>query len=239
MKWQEVDLGALSVAAASRDLRAPLVRLRQLSFELSDAKGQNQVALDQMQLTLDEMFRLVGQLAQVTKPLNNELELEPIQLDGLIQEVSCSLKPLCHSLKRDFVCELPTRKRLIAVGNYQTLSSILTRFMSDALHYNVEQRPVELSVQASRDDQVKVAICDYGSAFDDRRDQTLLATSNLADNLNPIHTRPLMSSLNLLLASKLAQAMHGHIELHRHRKGGVTIETYLPLSHQLSLLGVQ
>ena len=53
---------------------------------------------------------------------------------------------------------------------------------------------------------------------------------------NPATTRPLMGSLNLLLANRLMQAMHGQLRVRNHRHGGVTIETSLPISHQMSLL---
>ncbi len=240
MKWEGLDLGALSVAAASRDLRAPLVRLRQLSFELAEGdsiKSGESAVLEQMQLTLNEALQVVDQLAQAASPLEDNLRLEPIQLCGLVQEVSRSAQPLSHGLKRPFICELPPHhQQPVAVGNYQTLREILMRFLTDALRYNRSECPVKVAVQTTTKDEVKVAIRDYGTDFDGRRDASLLNPGNLIGELNPIHARPLMGSLNLLLADKLTQAMHGHVEMHRHQQGGVTIETYLPLSRQMSLL---
>ena len=39
-----------------------------------------------------------------------------------------------------------------------------------------------------------------------------------------------MGSLNLLLADKLMRAMNGDLVVHNRRKGGVAIETILPVS---------
>ena len=240
MKWEGVNLGALSVAAASRDLRAPLVRLRQLSFELEDRSinSRDTTAWSQLQLTLNEALRLVDQLSLAAQPLDDQLVLEPVSLSSLVDDVNHAVQPLSHALEREFVCELPARKRPVAVGNYAMLQSILVGFMSDALRYNNQPRPVELAVRIQRTDQVAVTIRDYGAEFDGRQSIRLPQAGQLVNNLNPVSSRPLMSSLNLLLADKLTRAMHGYVAVHRHRRGGVTIETCLPLSRQMSLLEV-
>lgn len=226
MKQAGVSLGVLSVAAATRDLRTPLVRLRQLAFEVEQC-GADEKALGRIQSTLSEALGVVDELSVASNPLS-DLVIEPVSVNSLLAAVQAEVQPQARELSCQFICVLPKRPSLLS-GNYNALKQLLVRFSLDAMRYS--KRPVRLSAHLTRRREVVLELRDSGVLFTS-------GARNLEHNerLNPVASRPLMSSLNLLLAEQLTRAMCGSIEFHYHRRGGMTIEARLPESSQLSLL---
>lgn len=253
MSVEGVDFGSVALSAAARDLTAPLVLLRQLSFQLDSQLGDvdypavNQ-ALEQMRLTIGRTFDVAEQLRTAMLDIDH-LALEPVQLAGLCQDVLTDLSPLSGEFKCDLDFELPRRQPVVAVGNYQALKLMIRGFLTDAMRYSCDAEPVDeggeaavdstgrivrVRVSAGRSGEASIAIHDNGPGINLAK---ALVDARRADNVNPAVSRPLMGSLNLLLADRLMRAMHGHLRVHNHRRGGVTVETSLPISQQMSLLG--
>ena len=243
MNVEGTEFGAVALSAAARDLTAPLVLLRQLSFQLDAQLGADEQpatvdALRQIRLTIGRTFEVADQLKMAVAGIDS-LSLEPVQLIGLCQELGQELRPLSHELDCRLDFELPSRRcGMVAVGNYQALKTVLNGFLSDALYYSQPQgnseRLVRVRLRAADQQSVQLTIQDDGPGFGLEKALAMAANSNV---VNPITSRPLMGSLNLLLADKLVRAMHGRITVHNRRQGGVVIETSLPASRQLSLLG--
>ena len=250
MSVEGVDFGSVALSAAARDLTAPLVLLRQLSFQLDSQLGENESsavsqALAQIRLTVGRTFDIAEQLRLAVAD-TEDLILEPVQLTGLCQDVSSGLQPLAHELRCSLDFELPRRQSVVAVGNYQALKTVILGFLTDAVRYSrsdgeegsidgspAPERIVRVRVATSRAGLASITIDDNGPELNLAK---ALAMAEQVSNTNPATTRPLMGSLNLLLANRLMQAMHGQLRVHNHRHGGVTIETCLPISHQMSLL---
>ncbi|MDO4271411.1 MAG: ATP-binding protein [Candidatus Saccharibacteria bacterium] len=253
MSVEAVDFGAVALTAAVRDLTAPLVLLRQLSFQLeqqSDLQAMDspaERALQQMRLTIGRTFNIAEQLRLAVSEVG-QLSLEPVQLVGLCQDLRTELRPLEQELHCQLDFELPRRSSVVAVGNYEALKIVMIGFLTDALHYQASEKPaignaksdefdtdriVRLRVAANNHGEATMAI--YDRALGINLAQSLRSISNLADD-NPTRNRPLMGSLNLVLADRLLRAMNGRLTIHNHRQGGMTIETSLPMSCQLSLI---
>ena len=243
MSVEGVELGTVALSAATRDLTAPLVLLRQLSFQLdAQLANGNQAnaseALEQIRLTVERTFAIADQLKIAVAQVDS-LSLEPVQIVGLCHELNDELRPLGKELKCRLDFELPRRQDVVAVGNYQALKTVLNGFLSDALYYSQssnkdDDRMVRVRVGADRRQNIKLTIQDDGPNFSLTKS---LDMAKQAGVINPTEARPLMGSLNLLLADKLMRAMNGGLVVHNRRKGGVAIETILPVSRQLSLLG--
>lgn len=254
MSVEAVDFGAVALTAAARDLTAPLVLLRQLSFQLEQQPALRTVdgpagqALQQMRLTISRTFNIVEQLKLAVGEVGR-LSLEPVQLAGLCQDVRTELRPLEQELHCRLDFELPRRNSVVAVGNYQALRTVMMGFLTDALHYQASEksaaddakpgefsadRVVRLRVTANNHGEAIMAIYDRATGIN--LTQSLQSINNLVDD-NPTRSRPLMGSLNLVLADRLLRAMNGRLTIRNHRQGGMTIETSLPMSCQLPLIG--
>jgi signal transduction histidine kinase len=82
------------LAACAYELKAPLVLMRQLSFELEqtrDAKRQAEICR-QMRLTAERSFRLADNLTKASRLENAMFELEPVQVVSLCQEAAGILR---------------------------------------------------------------------------------------------------------------------------------------------------
>ena len=129
MSVEGVDFGSVALTAAARDLTAPLVLLRQLSFQLDGQLAANESpatrqTLQNLRAAVGRTFNIADQLRLALADENN-LVLEPVQLKGLCHELNSELKPLQRELKCNLDFELPRRQSVVAVGNYQALKTIL------------------------------------------------------------------------------------------------------------------
>ena len=233
-----MDFGSVALGAAARDLTAPLVLLRQLSFQLdgqlSDASG------DSTGQVLERLRLTVGQTLKISEQLRLEqLPLEPVQLNGLCCEVVREARLFGRHFDCRVDCELPSRTP-VAVGNYQALRLMLLGFLTDAVRYSdsgdVQNRGriVRLRVSGCRKGKVSLEVRDDGPGFN--LAQSLRLAKDPTSN-NPTINRPLMGSLNLLLADRLMQAMNGELAVSRRRRGGTILRASLESSRQLSLVG--
>lgn len=236
MKDEGVDLSALSLTAVARDLRAPLVLMRQLSFQIQSDLGPDSVAAEQalkrLRLTAAEALKMTDQLASFGAL--SQLPLEPVPLNGLCTRVERELRPLGDELGQQLVCELPCRP-IIVIGNYDALRSVLVNFLTDALRYNHSDLPVRLRASVGRSRRVHLEIRDHGVGFDLNKSLVQL-NYDQGQTVTPVMARPLMSTLNLLMADRLTKLMNGSLSVSKHRSGGVSVIASLPLSRQLSLL---
>lgn len=241
MSVEAVDFGSVALRAAARDLVAPLSRLRQLSFQIesdtqSNLSPETAQALREMRLTVGQTFDIAEQLDIATKQAQN-LQLEPVQLTGLCYEIQQELAPLENVLQCELNFELPRRNAVVVVGNYQALKTILKGFLVDAFQYSKPnddgKRVIRARVSAGKRGHAKLLVKDDGPNVNLRHS---LQQAMNGKNLNPTSSRPLSGSLNLLLANELIDAMNGKLLVHNHRQGGVTVETRLLVSNQLSFL---
>ena len=90
MSVEGVELGTVALSAATRDLTAPLVLLRQLSFQLdAQLANGNQAnaseALEQIRLTVERTFAIADQLKIAVAQVDS-LSLEPVQIVGLCHD---------------------------------------------------------------------------------------------------------------------------------------------------------
>lgn len=236
MSVDGVEFESLALTSIARDLRTPLVRLRQLSFQLDNELMSGQQcsaqAMRRLQLTIDQALQMVTQLEQANGLLNvAAVPLEPIELNDLCSEINDDLQPLGSELHSQIVCQFP-RRPLVVLANRLMLKTVLTNFLADAINYTRDDQPVDLRLRRSRcGRRALIKITDNGPGFDMTKSLRAMA------NVTPVKERPLMSSLNLIMADRLTRAMHGQLLVHNKRSCGVTIEACLPISNQLSLLG--
>ena len=239
MSVEAVDFGSVALAAAIRDLTAPLVLLRQLSFQLDgqlagQANSDVQITLANIRSAIGQTFTITDELRMATSRMD-KLSTMPLQLKGLCYELERDLGQVAIESGCKLLFNLPQRRQVVAVGDYEVLRLIISGFLADAIKYaKPTDRIVRLRVGESDAGVATIAIRDNGPRLNLARSLELAKQS---DCINPTGSRPLASSLNLLLADKLMRAMHGGLEIHNHRSGGVTVVANLPVSRQLSFLG--
>ena len=242
---------------AAHELKTPLVLMRQLSLDFTDSLMKSQgddfakdskIIADHIRLTSEKTLRLVDSLTRAARLEDGLFELGPIQVTGVLREVSEEISPLSRSLKQSITVK-PLQKRignqgssLVVIANRELLRALILNLLDNSLQYNDSSENIEISTRIvrktsqnpNRDVMAEIEIRDYGDEIN------LRDFRKLRDNLGsvqPISSRPLSSGLGLAIAEIFANKMGGKLDIIRHSKrGGLSFTVALPVSRQMSLL---
>ena len=231
MNGEGIDL---SLAACARELKTPLILLRQLAFELESTSDDQRRAeiCQRMRVTAERSLRLADNLTKLARLEGALFELEPVQLAGLCHEVVDELSPLVRARSQEVVVR-SGHKALVCVGNRELLRSLLVGLLDNALQYTTENGKIYITTRINKCN-IELAVRDHGAIIDLANYRKL--RQSLGRNDRPIAARPLGSGLGIAIAQKLAGAMQGELAVSRHHYGGMTFRALLPISRQLSIL---
>lgn len=235
---QENTWGSLampSVLAAAHELKAPLVLMRQLSYQLEMAgelSPDQKIVQQRMRLTAERALRLVENITQTSRLDEALFALEPLQARSVWHEVANEIGPLARQMDQQLKVRVP-RKPLLAVAHRELLPAILLGLCDNALAHNPSGSQVVLS--AKQDKQTVVfSVRDKGPVIDTKAFRELESRLGIAPQ--PLGARPNSSGLGLWIAGSFARAMASQLSVTRHRGGGMTFSLHVPISGQLSLL---
>lgn len=224
----------LSLTACAQELKTPLILMRQLSFELENCQNdeKRREIVRRIRLTSERSLRLADNLTKMSRLEGAMFELEPVQINGVCQEVVDELLPLSKALGQKFEVNV-SKKSVVAVAHRELLKSLLIGLLDNALNYSTSKK-VKISARQVGNN-TEITVRDYGPIMDLSQYRRLQA--NIGRQENPISARPLSGGLGLVIADKFANAMRGNLTISRHHNGGVSFRAELPLSQQLNLLG--
>lgn len=228
------SLALPSVLAAAHELKAPLVLMRQLSYQLgTDQLSPSQrLTQERLRLTAERALRLVENITRSSRLDDALFALEPLQAHAIWRDVVAELGPLARQLEQPLQLAVPKRP-LLVVAHRDLLPAILVGLTDNALAYNRSKAPVHLSVKR-RGDEVVFAVRDRGPIIEPKVFRELEA--RLGKTAQPLGGRAGSSGLGLWIAGSFARAMNANLSVTRHREGGMTFALHVPVSGQLSLL---
>lgn len=241
MKEGQGELASALLNAVSRDLIAPMVLTRQLTFELDSeltARGVAGTALtSEIRAAVAEALELTAYLREIAR-LTSAVNLEPVQLSTVCAEAENDLRQSTLVGGCNLRCFYP-RQTVVAMADYQALKSLLTGLVGGVVRRNQESKlasEVGLGYRIVRGRRVVVTIDDKNS---DRVNLEKVLTASQGHAVaSPIASQPLTQTLGYVVADKVAGLMGGKLAVRNRRSGGVVIELGLPLSHQLAFTGV-
>ncbi len=229
------SLAMPSVLAAAHELKAPLVLMRQLTYQLDMAgelTPQQKIVQERMRLTSERALRLVENITQTSR-LNEALfALEPLQVRSVWHDVATEIMPLARQMDQRLKVRVP-KKAMLVVAHRELLPAILVGLCDNALAHNPGGADVVLSAKQEKQ-TVVFSVRDKGPVIDAKAFREL--ESRLGTAPQPLGSRPNSSGLGLWIAGSFARAMASHLSVTRHRTGGMTFSLHVPVSGQLSLL---
>lgn len=229
------SLAMPSVLAAAHELKAPLVLMRQLTYQLEmsgELSPQQKIVQERMRLTSERALRLVENITQTSRLSEALFALEPLQVRSVWDEVAGEVNPIARQMDQQLKVRVP-KKPMLVVAHRELLPAILVGLCDNALAHNPSGSQVELS--AKQDKQTVVfSVRDRGPRIDAKAFHEL--ESRLGTAPQPLGSRPNSSGLGLWIAGSFAKAMASHLSVTRHRAGGMTFSLHVPISGQLSLL---
>ena len=206
----EVD-GAMVVA---RELKRPLLELRQLAFGFDGNGKSDEKIRDEMIAVADKAIRQVNDLAKMEKLASGGFEMGPVAVRALCDDVILEVSKLFGGKTGQMTVRYSNRSRLV-VANPELLSSVVYNFLLDATNYADEEMKTELRVKEASG-MVEIDVRDFGPAlpFD--------VWQEIKGNLvspRDIVMRPGSSALGFYIASKFSKYMNAEVGAVRHRDG--------------------
>lgn len=224
----EVD-GATVVA---RELKRPLLELRQLAFGFDGNGASDEKIRCQMISVADKAIRQVNDLAKLEKLANGGFEMGPVAVRALCDDVISEVSELFDGKKGKMTVRYSNRSRLV-VANPELLSSVVYNFLLDAENYTDEEMKTELSVREANG-MVEINVRDFGPAL------PMDVWQEVKGNLmmpRDIAMRPGSSALGLYIASKFSKYMNAEVGAVRHRDGA-SFFVKIPVPRQINMWGL-
>lgn len=231
--WGSLELP--SVLAAAHELKAPLVLMRQLSYQFELAgtlTAEQRIVQERLRLTADRALRLVENITQTSRLNETLFALEPLQVHSIWRQVADEMSPLARQMDQQLTLQIP-KKSLLVVAHRELLPAILMGLCDNALAHNPLGSQVKLAAKLQRD-AIVFSVRDRGPKIEARAFREL--ESRLGVSPQPLGVRPGSSGLGLWIAGSFARAMSSSLSVTRHRSGGMTFSLHVPVSAQLSLI---
>ena len=219
------------ILVAAHELKAPLGLMRQLALSLELAQPAEQVRIRQQMVDVSERaLKQVSDLTKIARLEDGLIEMSPVSVRGVCDEVARELQSLFMFNKRDLVIKYSNRERLV-IANHDLLYSVVYNFCLNAVHYSGEQTESRLVVQ-DHQGKVRVSVRDFGPALP--MDVWRELKRGWINRPTSIAMRPGSSGLGLFIASKFSKYMNAEVGATRHRDG-TSFFVELPVSKQASL----
>ncbi|APA99738.1 sensor histidine kinase [Nocardia seriolae] len=222
------------VAWVSHDLRTPLAGIRAMGEALLDGvvaePGDVQRYAEQIVRETNRLSAMVDDLFEMSK-INSgalRLELEPVDLRELIDEVLAANRPTAERARITLAATQPEDKIVVA-GSDRALGRVLTNLVANAIAHTPPGGRIDISAGAD-DGQAWTRVDDTGPGISDTDLPRIFEVAYRGSSARSPGAGELGSSsgMGLAIAAGLVAAHHGDISA-RHRPEGARFEIRLPL----------
>ena len=224
----EVD----GVATVARELKRPLLELRQLALGFDGNGPSDEEIRTEMVGVADRAMRQVDDLMKISHL--SDYRLEPVAVRAVCDDVLNEIAGLFGDKTCQMQVKYSNRRRLV-MANKELLKSVVYNFLLDATHYATVDTKAELKVREIRNDVV-VEVRDFGPALP--TDVWKEMQESLVRQPSDITMRPGSSAVGLYIASKFSKYMKGEVKAVRHQDG-TSFLVRLSAPRQMSIWGLQ
>lgn len=226
------------LVAAAHELKTPLALIGGLSSTLLEdgepLSPRQREYLERILLSSDRMTRVVQGLVDAYRVGQTafELQLEPVHIGHLADEVAHELTPLSRKLNQSIQVRLSRHCRMV-VANRLLLAEAICNLVDNALKHG-QGNVVAIGARGFRE-YTRVSVAHQGPSLSEAQFAQL--ERRLGGEAQPLHAQAGSSGIGLYIVRQLVQAMGGRIGLERPTKG-TSIYIDLCTSTQLSWLPV-
>ena len=215
---------------AAHELRSPLGIIRGYSSMLSEGmlpEPDRGVALSRITDKAEEMARLISDMLETARleTLGLELELEPADLLGVVQDAIEAMRPLMGP-KHQFVVTA-TPDEVAVVADRRRLITMLTNLIDNAIKYSPAGGDIEIGCEYD-DRMASIRVRDHGIGIN--AEQAHLLFTRFGRLVTPETSHIRGTGLGLYLARETARLHGGDIAVTSTPAGGSTFTVTLPLA---------
>lgn len=243
MREGQGELTSALFNAVSRDLVAPMVLTRQLTFELDSELAALGVAssaiTEDIRVAVGEALELAAYMREIAR-MTSGVKLEPVQLQAVCTEADNDLRQTAGQFgaAAGFYCRRPRQQAAVAMADYHALKSLLIGLVGGAIRRGDLAGAcdtIQFGYRVARGRRAMVVIDDKSAPHANWAQ--VLAAARSSQIVSPLASQPTTQALPLVVADRVVAMMGGAMTVRNRRHGGVSIELSLPLSQQLTLLG--
>ena len=225
------------VARVSHELRTPLTPIRGFASVL--LRRGEQLEAEQRREALERIVERADHLGEVVEDLLLVTRVDRRDLDELVVPRPSDIIPVVEEAVAQLRASNPDRPVTLnvvpgvpeALADAERTRQILNAVLDNADRYTPEGTPIEVEIDHEADD-VRVRVIDHGPGIPvEHRDRVFEQFQRLE---NPLTMRTGGVGLGLFLSRRLAEAMHGSLELAPPHNGrGCELVLRLPTAEPL------
>jgi signal transduction histidine kinase/ActR/RegA family two-component response regulator len=218
----------------SHEFRSPLNSILAISRLLAE-ETDGQLVDEQkkqvgfIQRASQQLYDLIDDLLDLARVEagKTQLRIEPFDLDNLFRTLRGLTRPLLGD-RSEVQLMIEDPPALEILSDEGKVSQILRNFLSNALKFT-ERGEVRLKAHAHSDGEIAFAVSDTGIGIAEADQSRVFTEFGQLDTA--LHRRVKGTGLGLALSRRLAQLLHGRIELVSAPGVGSTFTLFLPLAH--------
>ena len=214
-------------ANVSHELRTPLTSIKGFSETLLGGAMRDETTsrrfLEIINAEADRLVKLVDDLMDLSRleARGVALELAPVDLPALIEEMVAHLRPLAGGRHLD-VCAGP--RGTMVLGDRNRLAQVLTNLIDNAIKFTTERGRVEITWQ-DQNGSVLVTVRDDGRGIPASDLPHIFQRFYKADRSRSANSG---SGLGLAISRHIVEAHGGRITVHSREGNGTTFAVVLP-----------
>ena len=221
------------VGNISHEFRTPLAGIKAMVETLQGGAIDDQTAasdfLGRIEAEVDRLAQLVAELTELSRIETGrvELELEPVNLNLLIEEVITQLKPQAErqglSLKNELAADLP-----LVQAHKERIRQVIVNLMHNAIKFNRPGGSVSAATKRF-EDTVVIEISDTGTGIANDDLPRIFERFYKADRSRSGHG----SGMGLAIAKHVVEAHGGQIWAESEEGKGSTFSFSLPITRSI------
>jgi signal transduction histidine kinase/ActR/RegA family two-component response regulator len=213
----------------SHELRTPLnavLGFAQL-LELDELTDDQRESVQLIARAGGHLLQLIDEVLDIARVETGQLRLspEPIEAGELIQETLELVGPLVEQRSIRLVTDFADCVHEHVLADRQRLKQILLNLLSNAIKYNREAGEVRVSLQPAAREQLVISVADTGAGLSPEQLSKLFEPF---ERLGAERGNVDGTGLGLALSRRLAEAMHGTIDVHSEPGKGSTFSVRFP-----------
>lgn len=215
-------------AAMVRELKRPLIELRQLAFGLDGVSSNDAAIRAEMMRVTEAAMKRIDDLSKIEKLDKSQFQLEPVAVRAICDEATDELvRTLDRGAQKSLMKVKYSNRARLVMGNRELLKSVVYNFLLDAVNYTMDEdgydTRIELKVRETKQ-KIEIAVRDFGPAL-------------MKGAVSDAAMRPMSSVVGAVVTENFLKFMHAEVGTVRHNDGA-SFFVRMPILKQQNMWGM-